>query len=373
MKFGQLLRTTAAELPEVESLFLSYKQLKKQLKNLPDKEDICREGAAEALSEHESRFVKTLTSTLQQMNEIFLEKEEDSVIRMERLQKGSTEASTREACKEKYRALVDFHGEVLLLMHWSILAYTATVKILKKHHKRTGLLVKAPELGDLLSQPFCSTELMTGIVRTAESCIRNLAERMKETARAKGECSHEDAVSNTPPLEDPEVDDIRRWPLRLNSYTLSYNEEPEGEGTSLSEDADPEESELAPPGFSAAQQSADTDAAFSPGVDMESWHFGGSCSSNGRAHVMRDASYQTWDPEGSVPGPPSSALSSCGLGAPPDTTEHVPRILRQTQVALTTWEQLKNTASTPSTVIAELNVLKRKRSSNLDTQTSSCA
>ena len=28
-------------------------------------------------------------------------------------------------------------------VHWSILAYTGLVKILKKHHKRTGLLVRA--------------------------------------------------------------------------------------------------------------------------------------------------------------------------------------------------------------------------------------
>lgn len=41
----------------------------------------------------------------------------------------------------------------------SILAYTGLVKILKKHHKRTGLLVRAPHLDNLLSQPFCSVEV----------------------------------------------------------------------------------------------------------------------------------------------------------------------------------------------------------------------
>ena len=48
---------------------------------------------------------------------------------------------------------------MLLLVHWSILAYTGLVKILKKHHKRTGLLVRAPHLDNLLSQPFCSVEV----------------------------------------------------------------------------------------------------------------------------------------------------------------------------------------------------------------------
>ena len=57
------------------------------------------------------------------------------------------------------RHFVDFHGEMLLLVHWSILAYTGLVKILKKHHKRTGLLVRAPHLDNLLSQPFCSVEV----------------------------------------------------------------------------------------------------------------------------------------------------------------------------------------------------------------------
>lgn len=32
-------------------------------------------------------------------------------------------------------------------------------QILKKHHKHTGLLLRAPQLDDLLSQPFCSTEV----------------------------------------------------------------------------------------------------------------------------------------------------------------------------------------------------------------------
>ena len=66
-----------------------------------------------------------------------------------------------------YKQFVDFHGELLLLVHWSILAYTGLVKILKKHHKRTGLLVKAPHLDNLLSQPFCSVEVRVRFERCA--------------------------------------------------------------------------------------------------------------------------------------------------------------------------------------------------------------
>jgi hypothetical protein len=60
---------------------------------------------------------------------------------------------------EAYRAFVNFHGELLMLLHWSILAYTGLVKILKKHRKRTGTLLHAPHLEHLLAQPFCSVEV----------------------------------------------------------------------------------------------------------------------------------------------------------------------------------------------------------------------
>lgn len=54
---------------------------------------------------------------------------------------------------------VNFHGQTLMLVHWSILAYTSVLKILKKHHKRTGLQVQEFSMQQLLSQPFCSVEV----------------------------------------------------------------------------------------------------------------------------------------------------------------------------------------------------------------------
>lgn len=178
MKFGRLLKTTSLDLPEMEALFSVYKSLKKQVKRLPFKDQLGQQGTLETLSEEEANFVKALSDTLHQLNEMFLEKEENSVIRVERLEHELAAATGPEQLNALHKDFVDFHGEVLLLVHWSILAYTATVKILKKHHKRTGLLVKAPQLGDLLSQPFCSTELMTSIAHRVEEDIQRLAERM---------------------------------------------------------------------------------------------------------------------------------------------------------------------------------------------------
>lgn len=131
----------------------------KQVKRLPYKDQLGQQGSLQTLSEEESNFVTALSQTLHQLNDLFLEKEENSVIRVERLEHELAAASNSEQLNELHKQFVDFHGEVLLLVHWSILAYTATVKILKKHHKRTGLLVRAPQLGNLLSQPFCSTEV----------------------------------------------------------------------------------------------------------------------------------------------------------------------------------------------------------------------
>ncbi len=90
---------------------------------------------------------------------LFLDKEEDNVIRLSSLEDDAAAAETPEQVHAVYKRFVNFHGELLLMVHWSILAYTGLVKILKKHHKRTGLLVRAPHLDNLLSQPFCSVEV----------------------------------------------------------------------------------------------------------------------------------------------------------------------------------------------------------------------
>jgi len=216
MKFARVLRTTAEDLPdlpELQALFSAYKHLKKAIKRLPDKDTLKQQheleqlqqqqqqqlqqeagvargaaltaeaaadaaasagAAAAALLAHnqaEAAFVDTLGRTLAQMNDLFLEKEETSVIRVEQLEGALAAAGAHAGRLESlHKEFVDFHGEVLLLVHWSILAYTATVKILKKHHKRTGLLLRAP-LGNLLSQPFCSTEVSARVRVLAAMCF----------------------------------------------------------------------------------------------------------------------------------------------------------------------------------------------------------
>lgn len=277
-------------------LYRCYKQLKKHLKLLPEKQALegmnpIPEADALALTENESAFVRTLNADVQLFNETYLEREEDSIIRLRSLEDEGDDAQSpsdlesvyryptppypaiaeslssdhtastpmlvqvrllpqhwqyttttrhqmplhpeqpqsregihklqtphalaslhhsyqsapqynppqpsvpalkpppsrsplpsrdRIQCKvdavpralvsnsvaAPHRRFVDFHGEMLLLVHWSILAYTGLVKILKKHHKRTGLLVRAPHLDNLLSQPFCSVEVHVETILT---------------------------------------------------------------------------------------------------------------------------------------------------------------------------------------------------------------
>ena len=68
-------------------------------------------------------------------------------------------ACTAEDTALLHGQVLNLHGDVLLMLHWSMLAYTGLVKILKKYHKRTGKLLHAPDMTGLLSHPFCSTEV----------------------------------------------------------------------------------------------------------------------------------------------------------------------------------------------------------------------
>ena len=72
MKFGKSLRNEIAKaLPEWENKFISYKELKKQL-NL-----IAQQAEGEGFG-----FISLLDSELEKVNEFFIEKEEEYIIRV---------------------------------------------------------------------------------------------------------------------------------------------------------------------------------------------------------------------------------------------------------------------------------------------------
>jgi hypothetical protein len=78
---------------------------------------------------------------------------------------------------EKLRnEMVDFHGELVLLLHWSLVNYAAVAKILKKHDKLTGSRLRAPVLASVLHQPFLSTESISQLVKAAERHVQELTQ-----------------------------------------------------------------------------------------------------------------------------------------------------------------------------------------------------
>jgi hypothetical protein len=202
MKFGAVLRDSAVDLPDTEDLFLKYKQLKKSIKRMQSTQQTAANGPHHDISdsdsddnaakeagpskpkrakhnkddpELEAEFLRVITADVMELNDRYIEKEEDNVIKFSQLEDAAEAASTPQSRATLYRAFVDLHGELLMLFHWSVLAYTGLCKILKKHRKRTGAPLHAPHLENLLSQPFCSVEVTCDMVRKAEEWVSKLA------------------------------------------------------------------------------------------------------------------------------------------------------------------------------------------------------
>lgn len=383
MKFGRVLRDSAEcspDLPELQALFQLYKQLKKQIKRMP---------APSTGGVLEDEFVASLAAVVARLNDIFLEKEEASVIRLERLQSALAGAgAARDAgrsdvgCLEAlHHEFVDFHGEVLLLVHWSILAYTATVKLLKKHHKRTGLLLRAPVgnpgFRNLLSQPFCSTEVMTGIAHRVEADIAALCRLASQTsvdatdlramlgsgsddqddqggAGAAGTGEEEAggaAAWQEPPAADPlprlaaEGEEAAAQPLP-QAAPRDFNEE------RLLEGRDPRGASVTSSGRSSGN--AVTEVCGGPrATKRPRLAKNVPCADAGNPALASPAGALSTDQ-------PARCCPSGGCGPPPLARPQPGDILRQARAALQTWEQLIASASTPSTVMAELPAAKAR-------------
>jgi hypothetical protein len=173
-----------------------------------------RVRALDALTAEQRVFVKTLNDEMKKFNAFFMNAEEDLVMRERVLAtrfhelvdkktgklsaakhrdaknrddaKDVSESAAREL-RETRRAFADFHGELVLMEHWTSLNYTALVKILKKHDKRSSLRLRSPVLASALQQPFYSTEVLTELIKKTESRFRVLHALASETEAAARE------------------------------------------------------------------------------------------------------------------------------------------------------------------------------------------
>ncbi|CAD6247642.1 unnamed protein product [Miscanthus lutarioriparius] len=193
MKFGKSLNNQIVEtLPDWRDKFLSYKDLKKRLKQIGSGAGAGERrskrqrvgdgggGSSPAMTPEEAGFVALLDAELDKFNAFFLEKEEDYVIRLKELQDRVVSAAETGSAEELLRVrkeIVDFHGEMVLLENYSALNYTGLVKILKKYDKRTGALIRLPFIQNVMLEPFCATDVLYKLVKECEEMLDQLLPR----------------------------------------------------------------------------------------------------------------------------------------------------------------------------------------------------
>ncbi|KAA8515911.1 hypothetical protein F0562_019090 [Nyssa sinensis] len=184
MKFGKRLKQQIQEtLPDWRDKFLSYKDLKK-LVRLISSAPLMLNGSLE-YEKSEAEFVYLLNNEIEKFNAFFMEQEEDFIIRHKELQQRiervinklgpegnqPSETDYEEEMARIRKDIVNFHGEMVLLMNYSNINYTGLAKILKKYDKRTGGLLRLPFIQKVLQQPFFTTDLISKLVKECESTI----------------------------------------------------------------------------------------------------------------------------------------------------------------------------------------------------------
>ncbi|KAI4344131.1 hypothetical protein L6164_011397 [Bauhinia variegata] len=255
MKFGKSLSNQIEKtLPEWRDKFLSYKELKKKLKQLepakgtgdggedrpskrikvvadPGAGDTVELGDKEVMSKEESDFRNLLENELEKFNNFFVEKEEEYIIRLKVFFE-TQELQDRVAKVKDYneemmkirKEIVDFHGEMVLLENYSALNYTGLAKILKKYEKRTGALIRLPFIQKVLQQPFFTTELLYKLVKECETMLDRLfpANDAEATPQAEGcDPSSSTTVQNEGVLIPKELAEIEHMESHNMKSTIS--------------------------------------------------------------------------------------------------------------------------------------------------------
>ncbi|KAG4389317.1 hypothetical protein AAZX31_06G066200 [Glycine max] len=167
MKFWKILKSQIEQtLPEWRDQFLSYKDLKKQLKVMCPKDALTppRLDADEL-----NHFLRLLELEIDKFNAFFVDKEEEYIIKWKELQDRVARAiGSNLELMSLGRGIVDFHGEMVLLENYTALNYTGLVKIIKKYDKRTGALLRLPFIQEVLNQPFFKIDVLNKLVKECE-------------------------------------------------------------------------------------------------------------------------------------------------------------------------------------------------------------
>ncbi|EOY29492.1 hypothetical protein QUC31_020770 [Theobroma cacao] len=253
MKFWKSLSILIEEaLPDWRDKFLSYKDLKKQLKLIYPKDGSEKQvskrprldsaDGGDGGSKEESEvpkevmdFVLLLEDEIEKFNAFFIEKEEDYVIKWRELQDRAAKAKVSKGELMKVgREIVDFHGEMVLLENYSALNYTGLVKIIKKYDKRSGALVRLPFIRKVLQQPFYRTDVLNQLVKECEMVLDHLfsmnepsasPEATDEKVTSEKECESKTSTRSTErllkvPKELAEIKNMKSMYMKLTLSAL---------------------------------------------------------------------------------------------------------------------------------------------------------
>ncbi|KAL8167832.1 hypothetical protein V2J09_009331 [Rumex salicifolius] len=274
MKFWKILSSLIEEtLPDWRDKFLSYKDLKKHLKQSCPKEgddgsqklakrpkladnssnrtdnvdpavsySSVDGGEVPALSSKDEveYFVQLLEDEIEKFNAFVMEKEEEYVIKWKELQDMVVKSSdSSEDLMKVGREIVDMHGEMILLENYSALNYTGLVKILKKYEKQSGVLIRLPFIQKVLQEPFYSNDMLYKLIKECEAMLERLFTENEQwhfskskppsasSLAAFGESSNHPIVTETTELKERmpklpnELEDIKKAENMYTRLTLS--------------------------------------------------------------------------------------------------------------------------------------------------------
>ncbi|XP_021738479.1 SPX domain-containing protein 1-like [Chenopodium quinoa] len=243
MKFWKILSSLILQtLPDWRDKFLSYKDLKKQLKLIypingdhdaskPSKRPkiSVEERESDAIPKEVNNFIHLLEAEIDKFNSFVVEQEEEYVIRWKELQDRLAEARhSNEELMRVGREIVDFHGEMVLLENYSALNYTGLVKILKKYDKRSGNLIRLPFIQKVLQEPFYTNDTISKLVKECEATLdrlfsQNEAHEASQIANT-GEASESNSGSTKKErllTADKEISEIEHMENMYMKLTLS--------------------------------------------------------------------------------------------------------------------------------------------------------
>lgn len=259
MKFWKILNNQIEQtLPDWRDKFLSYKDLKKQLKLIVPKEidSSCSKrrrldddgGAEGEVTKEVNDFLRLLEVEIEKFNGFFVEKEEEYVIKWKELQDKVAWAKTSDIeLMTVGREIVDFHGEMVLLENYSALNYTGLVKIIKKYDKRTGALLRLPFIQDVLNQPFFKIDVLNKLVKECEVMLSiifpksgplgqslSTSEVFEEVARETTTANETKETLDHVPKEFSEIQNMENIFIKLTTSALDTLKEIRGGSSTVS-------------------------------------------------------------------------------------------------------------------------------------------